>query len=409
MRASADKNLCDHCQRADTNAEFARAQGGAILGAARSGTVVTKRPPIPETVDTPTTPLAKKIRRLKRDIVADLVARDGSFWEAVQIVRTRWEIMPVARVPPADIDYHVPAQVTGKPPNFDLFDPRKESADFDLWRQELRSLRSRFVPETHQKVHHDVGIGSWNKFLSACLLYDPPLDPPDNLEQFAAYGKLGSETGSAASEAIGGNKDNASPVEVGPIKTLRDPERVRENALWYYESAIGKMGDLLQQRLEQAGIKPEQLKIDIWELYYEAVTSVREPGGEHLSLLDKYSHRTRRIREDAHSYIDPLHERATEKNVVAALRDIRASHGHNFDEGAETRDRLTAIRCALLYDHHNPPNPEDGRRRRWSYRRLTEELGLDKTPSGKRRKSPKRIGEYYVALGREELKAREEA
>jgi hypothetical protein len=40
------------------------------------------------------------------------------------------------------------------------------------------------------------------------------------------------------------------------------------------------------------------------------------------------------------------------------------------------RDPLVAIQCAILYNRHNQKDPEDGRRRTWTYERLAEEFGL---------------------------------
>ena len=66
-------------------------------------------------------------------------------------------------------------------------------------------------------------------------------------------------------------------------------------------------------------------------------------------------------------------------------------------ETKRSRDRLTAVKCAILHDRHNGRDPDDGRKWTWSYKKLAEEFEL----------SSPRAAKDHVKLGRKILDGEE--
>src|SRR5215211_4225018 len=87
-----------------------------------------------------------------------------------------------------------------------------------------------------------------------------------------------------------------------------------------------------------------------------------------------------------------------DKEILHAGRTIRAMQEKN-PGGRPPRDKLTAIKCAALYHDHNSRDPEDERRKRWTFERLAQEIVLSSPHSGRRYKSLQRVGKEYVTLG----------
>ncbi len=325
-------------------------------------------------------------------------------------IRHRWGITPVCAIPAEEIDFHVPTGIFDGPMRARLSEWYWESRDESLqrlgseglrlwntlrrgWSLEVDALLERAVPETYRYVSvPDYLTPSmyWTKFLSACVLYDPPVASPSDLETFAAYGGPNSHTAS-----YGGA--GAPRADVLPIRSLKDSERVKEDTRWFYEAAIDEMGKVLKERLEEIGVSSDKADLDIWDLYREAVYGVRKSGREFLNLADEYSERTWRTDQARLPYIDPSHGGATDENVRSARKKIKGQQERNSTEEVNTRDPLTAIQCALLYDHHNPQDSADRRRRTWTYQKLSDSFkGIESA----------RAAEAHVRVGRELLARR---
>lgn len=63
-----------------------------------------------------------------------------------------------------------------------------------------------------------------------------------------------------------------------------------------------------------------------------------------------------------------------ETDVVHAFRAIKAACDMRNPGGRPAIDELTAIQCAALYDDHNGTDPEDGRGRLWTYKKLAKKF-----------------------------------
>jgi hypothetical protein len=307
----------------------------------------------------------------------------------------KWLGHHTSRSNPPEVPLHWPPNEPEEPPRDALRDPQNERAKLQefvftlyrrFWYEYLTKLRDSVVPEAYR----DPGpLGYWTKFLSACLLYDPP---DDDLEGFARYADPDPATLATEGNWSDNGEDEDRDVLVLPIKHLPDPYRVRADAEWYFETAIDEMGELLQERLEQAGIKPEQFSIDIWELFREvAYNRLKDNEERYGSLYHEYV--GKQLQNESCPYIDPSNEEATEENVRAALRLIRQTQAATAKVGKPKIASLVAVQCAILYYRHNPRDSEDRRRRRWTFKKLAERFGLES----------ERAAKHHVELGQELL------
>jgi hypothetical protein len=67
-------------------------------------------------------------------------------------------------------------------------------------------------------------------------------------------------------------------------------------------------------------------------------------------------------------------EDTKEKDVVNAFRAIKAACDISNPGGRPRLDRLIALQCAVLYDDYNSTDPEDRRRRVWTYKKLADKF-----------------------------------
>jgi hypothetical protein len=155
------------------------------------------------------------------------------------------------------------------------------------------------------------------------------------------------------------------------------------------------MGELLQQKLEQAGIAPEQFSIDIWELYREVTVIRSDSEDKYRNLSETYI--ARQTENWPRPYIDPSHAETTEDDVRAAFRFIRHSQKMTQKGGRSRRNQEVAVQCAILYDQRNYTDPEEKRRWKWTHKTLAEKFGLPSERSAK----------YHVELGRMILEKKE--
>jgi hypothetical protein len=328
-------------------------------------------------------------------LVVQMVTQHGYFWEEVQKARKGWEITPVARIPPEVPHFHYPPNEPEVPSRDAVRDPQNLRAKLQervsvvfrlLWYEYLVRLRNDLVPEAYRRSDP---LGHWTKFLSTCLLYDPPRD---DLEGFASYADpdlitLATEEDSADSGA-GETRDTA----LLPIKYLPDPDKVKADAERFYKTVINEIGKLLQSKLELAGIKPEQFSIDIWQLYYEAAFNRPDPEDGHGNLQWEYA--GKQLENEPRAYIDPSDEEATKENVEAARQLLRQTQPATPNVGRPKIDSLVAVQCAILFYERNHRMPGNRRRWRWTFKNLAEKFGLPSEGSARE----------HVKLGRALLK-----
>jgi hypothetical protein len=124
---------------------------------------------------------AKQILKLKRDFVFDLFFQDGLFWEAVHDMRARWNISAARQLPPPDLGDLLPPGMM-HPTDFSE-ESKPLIALIERWGNDLDAVRDRVVSEPYRDWQY-FGL-FWRKFISACVLYDPP---KKNLLSFAARG-----------------------------------------------------------------------------------------------------------------------------------------------------------------------------------------------------------------------------
>jgi hypothetical protein len=155
---------------------------------------------------------------MKRNLVAQLLLRQGGFWEAIKNVRSRWQLDPVpTQLPPESEDIlHSPWQTAPaqQPLSFSaVILPLDRQITFVVssgnqalhtdwlnpskgWESELCGLLLCAVPKRCLGAKFPPYAGGpssrqrllpWLRFASACVLYDPP---PENAPAFADYGGL---------------------------------------------------------------------------------------------------------------------------------------------------------------------------------------------------------------------------
>ena len=219
-------------------------------------------------------------------------------------------------------------------------------------------------------VHHRDMLGSfdleveasWENFLSACVLFDPP---EDRLIEFASYGDPEPTVFSGGRLPTVRNLEGLPEMVGPPIKTLADLMDVKD---WFWHRVLDYIGE---RYLEPQGVDVDDLLETItWDV----------PG-----LHEEHVERYRRYSERFYIEVGPY---TTREDVVEAFRAIRSVEG--AARSKPLRDPLIAVQCAILYDSHNAAIPEDKRRRRWTYKTLAERFGL----------SGPRAAEAHVNSGR---------
>ncbi len=280
---------------------------------------------------------AAKLQRFTGDLVLGLFARRGAFWNAVRDMRTRWGIEATRQVPPAinPGSFHYP----------EFIDPENDEHAVGIaakWRGDLHFLQEKVVPEWHLK-----GIGSmqWRSFLSACVLYDPPVP---GLPEFAALNDPTPHKGIAffpnPQQLLGLKWSKIPSMVAPPIKSLQDPEEVKRTEKWFYERLIQEIGE---RYLKPLGLDIQDMRRNVlkntpglWEEYHKR--QQQNPPRECI-IPDEFT-----TKEDVGHGFD----------IIAAMWQDRPS-GHRFK-----RDPLIAVECAILHDRHE-----------WTYEQLANRYG----------------------------------
>jgi hypothetical protein len=117
-----------------------------------------------------------ELQSFKNDLVAELFLRQGRFWALVRHARDQWEINAQVGIPPGGNDVLLPQVADGLP-------DRGSKEWFRLRSDWLESL-SEVLGVVPFKYHVSASV-EWDKFASACVLYDPP---DTGLLEFAEYG-----------------------------------------------------------------------------------------------------------------------------------------------------------------------------------------------------------------------------
>ena len=149
----------------------------------------------------------------------------------------------------------------------------------------------------------------WDKFASACVLYDPPDDT--RLLEFAEYGNHYPQA-----------EDNARSLLMSglPIRSLKDGEYAEQVEAWRWERLIDEVG---QRYLEPRGL-------DIWAMMEEVKKN--PPEGFRREYWEKMAENPHRY------YIEP--DKGTSRESVERARRLIASHqqGRSVRPGQKERD-----------------------------------------------------------------------
>ncbi len=295
---------------------------------------------------------AKRVARQKREFVLQLFLRQGRFWDAVKEARGRCGFEGKVGMPPGGQDL----QVVFAMENLD-WSPLGEKVRKGVLEEVIKL--GQMIPDTLQDEFLQ---REWGDFLTACVIFDPP---SGKLIEFAEYG---GPTWISSSQAEVGEKPQRKHA-AAPIRVVRDP----------HETEIKRVVHLVKLVDEIDKAHPE---ITAWDF-------VEEKGlfSQFRSAMEEIPRRF---------YIE-VQEDTTEEDVKGAYRVLRdIQKGVNERGGASTRDPLVAVQCAVLYDHHNERDPQDTRRKKWTYKKLAKEFGLPSAQSA----------EAHVSLGRKLLQAK---
>jgi hypothetical protein len=307
--------------------------------------------------------LGRRIEGFKREVVFQVFMRQGPAWDAVSDMRSRWGVSARAELPPASSNWpnnpypeHWPEEYTDERP--------------ERWGLDLDALRDQIVREAY---HWGPADTSWRSFLAACVLFDPP---DRKLLAFSKFGGPRPVGIPPADEPF--DRDFGFPAHattMPPVAMLRDAEKAEVIEGWFWRRIIDEIGERY--------LKPQGL--DTKEILHEVLMATSDLGRKRQELRD---------RETPFRYYITVGEYTTEADVKRAFRLISATLPERPEKGAPRRDRLIAIQCAILYDHHNQPDPSDGRKWSWTYPKLAEAFGLQS----------ERAAKGYIEAGREELK-----
>lgn len=312
-----------------------------------------------------------RIVRFKRKLVLDLFLRRGRFWEEIKEMRERWEVEATPRPPSSTQIIIRPEKAAGSNKNF--------------YEDELTELRERVIPLRYSEAIRDWelpgGPGNnwmrWERFLSLCVMNDPP---ETGLIRFADYNNprptaLPPIRSERSEEQRAMKEQHYWPLRMvaPPVKMLEDPDTAVRGESWLHLTLIAKV----QERLHEEG-----LKIDLTAMF------------EQERLEQETFREVFKTYPPSHGLYIEVNEWTTWNDVENAFRLIRQRSPGPQEGGAPGRDPLVALQCALLYDRHNSTDPEDGRVKTWTYKLLSEELGL---------KSP-RAAREHVELGRSILR-----
>jgi hypothetical protein len=293
---------------------------------------------------------AKRIARLKRELVLQLFFQRGEFWHAISEARSR-----LGRE----------AKTSMFPGNHGL---SKVFAIDDLgWSELGEEFRSKIFEEVVQVekrmiphgLRDDFLMYEWADFLTLCIMCDPPAS---ELDKFAEYG--GPTWVSASGEGVKGEQTRGAAP---PVRVVRDPFQAEIQRV----AQIIKLLDLIDEA------HPE---IRVWELVKEQ------------ELLERFRSEMADVPQRFHIEVGETTTARDVGNAYRAIREIQKEQDRKG--GAPTRDPLIAVQGAVLYDRYNSTDSDDGRRREWTFKKLSERFGLR---SG-------RAAKEYVECGRELLK-----
>jgi hypothetical protein len=256
-------------------------------------------------------------------------------------MRARWEITPSRQVPPSD--RFPPSTYYPEHWTPELSAPGGEREyEFKLarWNAELKAISDRIVPEKYRVRTGDwPGYSRWVKFISACVLYDPPRG---SLLEFASSVGLGAGLHWPWPPDLWEDYNLEDvPWAVGlPIRKLQDPDKAEaiERRRWQH------LIEALVEHLESLGIDGRAM--------------LREVRKNHPEIEREYQEA--RWENYARPYVDLEEVTAQELRLMSSAIPKRTSRKKKTKS---PRDRLTCLQATIFH--------QDG----WSEEQIAEWLG----------------------------------
>jgi len=276
----------------------------------------------------PETSAERRFRPFRHSLVRELARRSGPFWDAVAELRAFWPITVSCQVPPGKSGVYLPPDCDSIA-DVDPYDWSPEACQiceaYETWMTGLYHIHQAIILDEYRigggmsgSWSSDISFDHWCRFLSACVLYDPPSDA---LVAFADASPHGPREWL---EPGGPSIVHREALIVPEIRYLRDADHVEEIELWYRDELLSA----LAKRLEPRGI-------DVWKHISEI-----EAG---TALYAEYIERYAKIDRQPHIAVFP---HTTAKAVTEARNQLLGDEKPK--RGRPRRDRLRAEEVARL-------------------------------------------------------------
>jgi len=267
----------------------------------------------------------------KRELVIQMRQQHGLFWKEVRTMRTRWDVSPTHGLPDNPKKLRILAL---PPPGVGRRDTPEAQRVDAKWRSELLDIAKAVVPQLLLGSERSFIDYDWERFLSACVLFDPP---DERLEEFAQLGPF-----LAASPLPSG----VVAMAASPVKMMHDPFEERRVAERAWSSIFEAVFELY---LEPQGLARDGVLQEI----HEARPEIRETRDQEWHDL--------RLR----TYIE-VDENTTWEDMKAAFKMIDDAREERPKRGRRRRDRLRCVQCAVLHDQNGWTYEQIAQRYAWS-------------------------------------------
>jgi hypothetical protein len=191
---------------------------------------------------------AKRIQEIKNGLVLQVAVKKGAFWEEVREMRDRWAVRAPTMLPPKDTDL-LPEL---------LCRSRADGTEAQVyyahnWDRDIGRLSQWLAVPGLDRYRDEV---EWRPFMSALVLFQPPLD---TLQEFATFGDILSRP----SEDDDGTSSDYDPMLVAPLVwNLPHPYAVEDACRDYYETLLEKINERF---LKPRGLDIRELRATVLE------------------------------------------------------------------------------------------------------------------------------------------------
>jgi len=317
--------ICEQCREADFKALQEVPQGGQAGDARAQETdefenlrAGGQRVLVSNMVD--------EMQQLKREWVRELSVQRGPFWDEISGMRARWGITPSRQLPPSD---QFPSTYYPEHWTPELSAPtgdREYKFKLARWNAELKSISDRLVPQKCRVRTGDwPGYSRWVKFMSACVMYDPPRD---SLLEFASSVGLGAVMHWPWPPDLWEDYDLEDvPWAVGlPIRMLPDPEKAEaiERRRWQRHMEV------LVEHMESLGLDGRAMLREVRKNHPEIERDYQEARWENYKR----------------PYVDLEQVTAQELRLISSAFPKRTSREKKTKS---RRDRLKCLQAAIFH------------------------------------------------------------